>query len=201
MYILLLDTQKKFNEYLRSITEEEVKAIRFILIAEDLNIDNLPKKAKVKAMHFLMPPLYILTKFFKDIQDAHGKKEREEAENNYLDSYYQYLTSPQCVIGFNYIARKYILNKKNIVLCFGDMEKEYKLHKIVTDSFLNIYSDFKIFTFKDWEKNPQKVIKYKPENINRIEQEIIEDTVALGRKVMEAQACDNEASKFDMFKP
>lgn len=200
MYVLLLDTKKRLHKFIESLSPKEVSECRFILAADDLHIDDFPKKSKIKNMHFLMPPSYIIGSYYTALHDA-PKGHTKEAEENYSKEYFNYLASVCCRLGFNYMGRKYLFDEKNIIICIGDLEKEYNIHKFLKKEFNFLYPDIEVFTYKDWEKDEKKVRKYKPENINRMKEQVSYEGAMLARKMAELTSCRNEASKFEFIKP
>ena len=181
MYILFLTNQKKLKKFISSLTKEEMKRCEFFIVSDEIKSDDLPKKMDYYFLDILITPPDGITNYI-----IHQDKK------NFEDRYYQYLTRPLCHAAINKIAKSCFLDRKNSIVCFGDLEAEFDIPKYIERMFEMYFPEIEIFKFKDWKNDPSTLINYTPEDRNVIINRIIDDATEVGLKLKELEECKNE---------
>ena len=154
MYLLMIDTRKKLGDFLESLTPSDKKEIFFINISDDIKKkNNFDKKCLVINAQSLLPSPDIITEYI-----ATGDEEV------YSIKYLQYLQNVTNRYTLGKIMQIFLLEKNNTILCFGDIEKELLIPKILVEALENLYPGVKIFKYKEYKNTPFKLENYKPSN-------------------------------------
>ena len=182
MYIISLEGKKKLRKYIESLSQKEIESTHFFIISDggDIGKKDLPKKASYNKLNLLIPPPDIVEKFI-----TKGKNDEFKSE------YFQYLTRPACRAGLNKIVKSCFIDEKNVVICFGDIEKDFNIHKCIKEMLERYFPDIVIFTYKDWKKDPGEVISYTQDNKSDIIESILSDAYEVGKVLQDIDSCDD----------
>ena len=182
MYIIILDNKKKLHKYVNSLSQSEIERSRFFIISDggDISKKDLPKKADYTKMNLLIPPPDIIERFI-----VKGKNDK------FRNEYFQYLTRPSCHACLNKLVKSCFIDERNVVVCFGDIEKEFNIPKCIKEMLEIYFPDIVFFTYKDWKEDPGEVINYTQENKSNIIDSILSDAYEVGKVLRDLDSCDD----------
>lgn len=192
MFILMLDSYKRLRKVMDSMSKDERKRLKYVLIS-DTDMEGLtsllPKKADYKVLQVLIPPQDLA---LKKILDKIDKKDFQE-------EYYRYLTRPVCRAALTKIAKYAVFDNRDVVVCFGLVEIDLNIPKYIMRVFEAMFPDLAIFTYKDWKEDPSNLIKYSPDNIATISMQISDYSDQIGRKMLEMESCKDRYSNHEFY--
>lgn len=180
-YILFIDSEKRLRKFLSVNGKEEVRNCFFFAPSEELNRKDFPKKANVKFLQLLLPNP-------KDATEMILKKDKDKFRKKLLLK----LTSPLCKAALNKIVKTCYLDDYNVIVCFGEVERDFGIPKYIRQAIEMIYPNLDVFTWKDYKDDPEAVVRYKPENRSDIVEQIIDDAAAIGRALKDLESCRDD---------
>jgi len=184
-YIMFIAGNKQIHKFLKSVTKPEIKRMHFMIATDDIDLDDIPKKAACSQLKTLMPPPNIFVGYVNS-----------ENEEEFQMSYYRYLSRPFCHAAFNKIAKTCFIDNYDTIVVFGDIDKEARIPKYVRKAFSARFPVIKSFEFKDWKDDPNKVMHFRHSNESDIVDMILTDAADIGRKLKELDACKNNADSY-----
>lgn len=185
MSIIFIDNRKRLKKYLDSTSKQELENTYFVAISDDLDRKDFPKKVLVTFLGILIPPPDIVTNYIIS-------RDKEK----FQERYYRYLSRPFSRMAVNKIAKLFIMEQYNVIVCFGDIEYELHIPKYVRKVFETVFPDIEVFDYKDWKKDPDKVIKYSPDDIDDIIDHIMDDASSIGKLIEDVKSCQDEYDHF-----